>query len=171
MKSQRMPGPLVLGIYPAPRGCGFALLEGPLRPVDWGVKCVDNGKNAACLQKVAALVDLYHPDVLVVDDYTGEGSRRGRRTQLLIDSICFLALRKNIPVCGYSPKQVRVYFSHYNAWTKHDIAVTIAEWMPMFQTRLPPERKPWASESYRMCMFDAIALVLTHYYYQRRKEV
>jgi Holliday junction resolvasome RuvABC endonuclease subunit len=170
MKPQKRPGPLVLGIYPATRGCGFALLEGPLRPIDWGVKCADKDRNAVCLRKVDALIDLYHPDVLVIDDYTGEGSRRGYRTKRLIDSICSLALQKNIPVCGYSPNHVRAYFAHYHARTKHDIAVTIAEWMPRFQARIPPERKPWASENYHMCMFDAIALVLAHYYYQRRRE-
>ncbi len=169
MKPQRRPGPLVLAIYPATTGFGFALFEGPLRPVDWGIKAVKRDKNTKSLRKVEELIDFYHPDIIIVDDYSGPGSKRKLRIRTLIDRIVILASNKSIPICGYSRDLVREYFSRYGAQSKHEIAVTIATWMPRFRLRLPRERKPWAAEGYTMCMFDAIALILTHYYFQRQR--
>ena len=167
MNQEESPGPLVLGIYPSTRGFGFVLLQGPLRPVDWGLRTAQRHKNEVCLKKVAALIDLYHPKLLVIDDYTGEGSKRCYRIQRLIDRICELSAQNNVPVLGYSKGQVQTYFAHYHAKTRHEIAITIATWMPGFLSRLPAKRKPWMSEPSGMAMFNAIAIVLTHYYFQR----
>lgn len=169
MKLKSSIGPLVLAIYPSATGFGFALFEGPLRPVDWGVRTARKNKNVRCLKKIAALIDFYHPAAVIIDDYSGEGSRRGRRIQKLIDSVATLAAQKDIPLCGYSRHQVRTFFACYKASTKHDIAVTIATWLPKFEIRLPRVRKPWSAEDYSMCMFDAMALALTHYYFQRQR--
>lgn len=169
MKPYQKPGSLALGIYPSSHGFGFAIFQRPLQPIDWGVKsAAGKEKNKDCLRKIEALIDLYHPDVLVLDDYTGEGSRRGYRVQRLIDGICLIAARMEIPVVGYSPAQVRTYFSKYHAKERREIAVTIATWMPSFLAHVPPERKPWQSERPRMAMFCAISLILTHYYFQRQ---
>jgi hypothetical protein len=169
MKPKKGPGPLVLAIYPATIGFGFALFEGPLRPVDWAVKRVRWNKNATCLKEITALIDFYLPDVIVIDDYTWVGSKRGVRTKRLIDSVAELASQKNIPLCGYSRNLIRTYFANYQAKSKYEIALVIATWMPRFRLRLPRPRKPWAAEGYTMPIFDAISLALTHYYYQRQR--
>jgi hypothetical protein len=169
MKKKIKSCPLVLGLYPVSGGFGFALMEGPLQPVDWGIRVSEKNNNKECLKRFIQLVDFYRPKVLVLDDYTGEGSRRGKRTKCLIDEIISLATNRDLIVCGYAPKHVQNYFAKYQAHTKHEVAATIASWMPRFQPVIPQERKTWTSESRRMGMFNAIALVLTHYHYQRQK--
>ena len=45
--------------------------------------------------------------------------------------------------------------------TKHALAEILAKRFPEeLATRLPPKRRPWTSEDYRMDILDAVALVL-----------
>jgi hypothetical protein len=46
--------------------------------------------------------------------------------------------------------------------TKHALAEMLAGRFPEeLASRLPPKRRPWMSEDYRMDIFDAVALALT----------
>jgi hypothetical protein len=71
----------VLTIDPFVSGFGYAVLEGPDRIVNWGVKTVANDKNARSLKWIAHFINLYGPDVIVVENYKGKGSRRCRRAK------------------------------------------------------------------------------------------
>lgn len=154
---------LVLAVDPATRGIGFAIFEGPRGPIDWGVKDTKVDKNAQGLRKIERLMDFYHPDVVVVEDYAGKGSRRCRRVQRLIKDIKGLAQKKGIETRSYSRAAIRKTFSGSGAKTKYEIAQKIAQWLPTFARRLPPARKPWMTEDYRMNIFDAVSLALTFY--------
>jgi hypothetical protein len=44
---------------------------------------------------------------------------------------------------------------------KAKTARIVAAKFPELRSRLPPERKPWMSEDYRMAIFDAAAFALT----------
>ncbi len=46
------------------------------------------------------------------------------------------------------------------------MARAIAEQFPELVPRVPPVRKPWMSEDYRMSMFDAVGLGLTFFYFK-----
>lgn len=155
---------LVLAIDPATPGIGFALFEGPRLPIDFGVKDVKVNKNAQGLLKVRELIDFYHPDVIVVEDYAGEGSHRCKRVEQLIKAIKRLAKKNKIKTYQYSRSAIRKTFAKFGATTKYEIANKITEWMPTFILRLPPERKAWKSEDPRMNIFDAVSLALTFYY-------
>src|SRR5439155_17402959 len=88
----------VLAVDPSTRGFGFAVLEGPDRLIDWGVKETKVNKNRRSLMLIDDLIDRYQPSVLIVEDYAGKGSRRCRRIQTLIDGISTLASKRNIRV-------------------------------------------------------------------------
>ena len=67
----------VLAIDPSHRGLGFAILEGPHRLLDWGVRQAEEGdKNAKCVAIVRELIDRYRPHVLVVENAARKSSRR-----------------------------------------------------------------------------------------------
>jgi hypothetical protein len=75
---------LVLAIYPQTRGFAFVLFEGWLAPVDWAVyEACGADKNARCLSRIASLLALHTPDVLVLQDMSDRGTRRARRIQEL----------------------------------------------------------------------------------------
>src|SRR6266705_6941105 len=88
----------VLAIDPSTRGFGFAVLEGPNRLIDWGVKETKKNKSAKSLKLIDELIDRYQPNVIVVEDYAGKGSRRCRRIQELINDISKLARKRKLKI-------------------------------------------------------------------------
>lgn len=154
---------LVLAIQPFTRGYAFALFEGPLSPIDWGVKEVRGGnRNARCLDAVEALMTRTRPEILVLEDYSGSFARRSRRIKRLQSLIANHAAGQSIDVRHYARESIRDCFKGVGAVSRHEIAKAIAAQIPAFETRLPPVRKLWEPEDPRMTLFDAVSLVLTH---------
>jgi Holliday junction resolvasome RuvABC endonuclease subunit len=161
----------VLAIDPTSRGFGFVLLEGPHRLIDWGVAHARVDKHRRCLARVANLIAHYEPEVIVLEDGAGRGSRRCARVRQLLQDIQRLATARNIATRSFSRSKVRRAFEGANAHTKHQIAKTIAGRFPELVPHLPPFRKPWMREHDRMSIFDALGLALTllHFEHKRRK--
>jgi hypothetical protein len=150
---------LVFAIYPQSRGFAFVLFEGWLAPVDWGVyEARGADKNARCLRRIASLLELHTPDVLVLQNMSKRGTHRVHRIQELNDHTAELAEHRGILVRTYSRAQVIEYFAKRAATTKQRIAETIAKHIPALSLYVPPARKPWMSEDARMGIFDAAAL-------------
>jgi RNase H-fold protein (predicted Holliday junction resolvase) len=156
----------ILAIDPTPRGLGFAVLEGPIHLVDWGVKEVRSNKNERCLGLIEEMIDRYCPDAIVVEEYDGRGSRRCSRVAELIKSASRLATKRKIKVGRISRSEVRDAFSESHAYTKHQIAEAIASRFPELVPRLPRFRKAWMPEDNRMNVFDAVAFALTYFYFE-----
>jgi Holliday junction resolvasome RuvABC endonuclease subunit len=150
----------VLAVDPSPRGFGYAVLEGPDRLIDWGVKETKTDKNKRSLKLIADLIEQYEPSVLVLEDYAGKGSRRCRRVVELIGEISSLALQRKVRVKRFSRAEIKQTFAESGATTKYEIAIIIAKRFPELTPRLPRFRKPWMSEDYRMSIFDAVGLAL-----------
>jgi RNase H-fold protein (predicted Holliday junction resolvase) len=64
----------VLAIDPSTRGFGFAILEGPERLIDWGVKETTVDKNRRVLKLINDLIDEYQPNAIIVEDCSAKGS-------------------------------------------------------------------------------------------------
>src|ERR1700752_2893866 len=148
----------VLAIDLSTRGFGFAVLEGPNRLIDWGVKETKVDKKRRSLKLTDDLIEQYQPRMIVVEDYAGKGSRRCQRIQGLINDISKLVLKRKIRVRSFSWAKVKQAFSESSALTKHEIAIAIASRFPELAPRLPRFRKPWMSEDFRMSIFDSAAL-------------
>jgi hypothetical protein len=150
---------LVLAIYPQTRGFAFVLFEGWLAPVDWGVyEARGADKNARCLTRIASLLALHTPDVLILQDMSEHGTRRARRIEQLNYHAAELADQRGTFVRTYSRAQVVECFAEQGTTTKQKIAETIAKHIPALNLYVPPARKPWMSENARMGIFDAAAL-------------
>lgn len=160
----------VLAIDPSTRRFGFAVLEGPNRLIDWGVKETKTDKKKRSLKLITELIDCYQPSVIVVEDYEAKGSRRCERVGELINDISKIALKRKVKVRSISREKVKQAFSESGASTKHEIAMAIANRFPELTPRLPRFRKPWMSEDYRMSIFDALALGLTFLHWRSRHE-
>jgi hypothetical protein len=146
-----------LAISPSARGFGFAVLENGEKLVDWGVKSVKGDKKAQCLLKVGELIGHYQPTVIVLQDHSGKGSRSSARIRALCKQITGLALRYQVKVKLFSNDQVRRTFITDGKGTKYDVARILAQRFPEeLGFRLPPQRRAWMSENYRMAIFDAV---------------
>ena len=169
MKKKSIEDALILSVFPSVRGFGFALFQGTWVPIDWGFRHVQGDKNECSLEKVQKLIDEYSPDVLLLEDYAGAGSRRAPRVERLIDDIAALANEHGIAIERYSRSQIQECFAEYDAVTKYEIATAISQSLPEFPPQLPTERKIWLPEDYRMSIFDAVSLIFTHFYFQAIK--
>ena len=156
----------VLAIDPTARGFGFIVFEGPRNVVDWGVRSgrqVSLEKEKQLLMRVADLLRRYRPHVLILEKTQAQGSRRGDRVRLLIESTADLGLRNGVLVQRIAVSKVRKTFQTFGAKTKYEIACYIATQIPEIGLWLPKPRKLWKGEDYRMAAFDAAALALTYF--------
>ncbi len=151
----------VLAISPSTRGFGYAVLEGEQTLVDWGVKHVETDKNTRCLAKVKELLVHYRPDVMVLQDHSRKDSHRSIRIRTLSRQIIALASEQKVKLMLFSRGQVERLFVPNGKGTKQARAELLAARFPLeLGLRLPPTRRPWMSEDYRMDIFDAVALAL-----------
>src|SRR5215813_6084363 len=115
----------VLTIDPVTRGFGFAVLDAPKCLVDWGVRATKPSPKPTerSLREIAKLVERYSPDRVVVEDCLAAHSRRGRRSQRLIDRIVALSDARGVPVRRISRAGLRRAFASEQARTKYQIAL------------------------------------------------
>jgi hypothetical protein len=161
MNRKRSGEEFVLAIFPSAKGFGYVVFDGPRSLVDWGARGArGNKKNAQSLQRIRELLAFYRPDVLVLEDYEGLGSRRAKRVEALIRSMAAHATREGMSTASFSRAEVRASFG---LTAKRQIAEAIAREFPELEPRLPPVRKIWMSEDPRMSIFDAAALAMTFF--------
>jgi len=156
------PAPRVLALDPMSRGFGYAVLEGPTSLVDWGIRNAPNDKPRGLLRRISELIDLYHPDVIVIEDCRHDRSRRRQRVRAVITQVAALATPQT-EVQLIPAALVRDVFGGCGTATKFKIATLVAEHFPEVEYRLPPERKPWMPEDARFAIFDAVAFGLTYF--------
>ena len=92
------------------------------------------------------------------------GSRRCARVEGLIDKVRQLAVKEGLKSRCIPVSRVKKVFRTFLANTKHEIAHAVAQQLPELAPWLPPYRRPWMSEDYRMAIFDAAALALTYFH-------
>jgi Holliday junction resolvasome RuvABC endonuclease subunit len=156
--------PRILAVAPSTNGFGYAVIEGQKVFVDWGVKLVEGDKNSGSMKKVGEMIDLYNPQVMVLEDTANKESRRSPRIKALTKLLVVVAEDRSVKVVMFSQKQVRRVLLGDERGTKEALAANIAEQFPEeLGFRLPPKRRPWMSEDSRMDIFDAVALALAHY--------
>jgi hypothetical protein len=140
------------------------LFEGPLSPFDWGVTEIrGGGKQARCLLKIAAILDRYQPEIMVLQDTSPSGTRRAPRVTDLNAAIVELGEGRGITVYAYTRRDVCLAFAYLGPANKQIIAEVIAKHIPAFERYVPPPRRPWMSEDARMGLFDAAALALVFF--------
>ena len=150
-----------LAIALSTRGFGFAVLEGAETLVDWGVKTVKGDKNSQCLAKVECLIVHYQPALIILQDLSAKDSRRSARIRTLSLAIIEMVVARRLKVALVSGTQINQMFFGKIQGTKYARAQIIAKRFPEeLGFRLPPKRRAWMSEDYRMAIFDAVALGL-----------
>jgi hypothetical protein len=142
----------ILALDLHPRSFGFVVFEGEGILVDWGVRSFRRGVNAVQMPlgpKAAQLLDQYLPEMVVVK------RPRTAKLRMIVNKIRKQAKPQRVPVRVLSHKAWMQFFAGEN---KHRIASRIAGRFPELLSILPPKRKPWQSEDYRMSIFDAAAV-------------
>lgn len=150
----------VLSLYPNVSGLCYALFEGELRPVDWGIKTARRNKHMTIMRHATSLLTLFMPAIILLPARPKSGSRRLQRIAVEIER---LSRTGGIEVHWYSRSDIKSCFMRFGGGSKDAIAAVIVRLLPEFEQHLPPMRRLWASEDYRMGFFDAVAQAIAHY--------
>jgi Holliday junction resolvasome RuvABC endonuclease subunit len=158
--------PLTFAVYPTARGFGWAALSGPYAPHSGGLVEVTKDMNVTCLRKIGVLLDQLEPEMLVLEAFEKRNSARTDRIAKLSRALVCMANDRSIEFAIYTRKDIEKCFETIGARTRYEIAEAIARHVPALAPRLPAKRQPWKADDRRMALFNAAALVFTHYRYQ-----
>jgi len=139
---------------------GFAVLEGPSRLLDWGVRGWYAGADPAIsvMGHLAPLLSLYSPVVVVLRDMS-HSSRTDRKR--IIMAVRRRLLKCSVDVHMVKRADVRKAFLASGSENKYQIADAIAAMFPELRWKLPMKYKFWHGELRRVALFDAVSLALT----------
>ncbi|MBI1289183.1 MAG: hypothetical protein GC178_16575 [Flavobacteriales bacterium] len=157
---------LTMAIYPNALGFGYAVVRNPREPIDCGVVKFDRLTNVKCIDRITILMDKYMPQQVIIQQLQGKFSNKSKRVTQLLKAIVHLAESNDAEVYMYTREQIRFVFGEFDseAQSKHRIALLIADYLPQFKYRVPKYRKAWMAEDYNMGLFDALSLIITHFY-------
>lgn len=146
----------ILALDVRPLSFGYVVFEGPDQLLDWGVKSFRKGVNAVQVsrgRKLEWLQEDYLPSVIVL---RAPGPRSKRRK--FVATVEAKAEKLGIAVRLLHNSAIQKALSSETRLTKYAAACALAKRFPELRWALPPKRKPWQSEDYRMSIFDAAAL-------------
>jgi hypothetical protein len=153
----------ILSLDVHPLSFGFVVIQGSDQVLDWGARCFRHGVNAVKVpmrRKLARLIEDHRPEVLVVGAPRPEGTHRLR-------AIVKVALGHHLPLRMVGQPELKRVFLGSNK-NMDDIARAVGQALPQLLPFIPPKRRCWKPEHYRMSVFKAAAAALT--YLSRRRE-
>lgn len=153
---------LTLAIHPSTYGFGYALSDGPLSLVDWGLAHAKGDKNAECLRKAEKLLTRYRPDSLVLEEFDTKASRRHPRIRKLCRSLVSLAAMHNVPTRIVSREKAARSLGLPEKATRYEVAKRLAQLFPELRHLLPPPRRAWENENPVLPLFASGSLNQIH---------
>jgi hypothetical protein len=156
----------LLSLEVCPQRFGFAVFDGPVTLLDWGVRNYRGRhahRQAALRRRILVLLRLYAPATLVMRQRDCASIRAHKKTLLAVDMIGADANRHGLKVHSMKGTEVLHFFSKFSCVTKHQIASRIAHWFAELSPKLPSARKSWQSEKHNMAVFDAVATGITFF--------
>jgi hypothetical protein len=158
----------VLALDVRSRNFGFVVFEGPNEILDWGVKSFRSGGNAVktpAATKLLSLFDEFAPSAVVIRERaTGKRTKKPKLLSIIERQV----RNRRIPVRFITPRDVNRAFVGFES-NKYEVASALAKQFPGLASRLPPKRKCWQSEDYRMGIFDAAAVGVAYFVRQKRR--
>jgi len=150
----------VLALDLHPRRFGYVVVESPDRLLDWGVRSYRHKGNSADVlirRRLKPLLELWKPSILVLRNGLSMARRPHQRSETLLKRIATEAKNHEVPI---RILKKRPGSEQGKKLTKNENARRVAEQFSVLRWKMPPKRKPWESEDYRMNMFAAAALAM-----------
>ncbi len=152
----------VLAIELRHRRIGFAVLEGPERLLDTGVKSYQySGHVVAILRPI---VTIFTPSALALRQANHRILEHRESASVTVRLIRTECNRQGVKFNRISTHDVRHAFGD-SGISKEKIAAEVGRIFPELQWQLPPARhkRSWISEGRNMPLFDAVATGLTYF--------
>jgi hypothetical protein len=138
---------------------GFAVLEGPSRLLNWGVRGyarIENGK--VLLGSISPLLTMFEPELVTIGDPSDWNLQRRLGANAALAVIQREADWRSLSFHQITRKQVKEVFAPLRSQTKYEIATAVTLLFPELVWKLPPVRKVWESENYALPIFDAASI-------------
>ena len=146
----------ILSVYPSARGCGFAVLEGHERLVNWGLATLPTVAPTELVIRVDAMIREWKPTVLVLEGLVR--TRRSEITRQRIEALARHAASIALRVVCVESSAMALFFRQQA--NKFEIAQAVCQRFPELSQHMLPRRRPWESERERMAVFCAVALAV-----------
>jgi hypothetical protein len=153
------PSERILALEVRPQRVGFIMLQGQDQILDWGIRIYGKQKAdapSACCAKVATLLELYSPAVMVIRRRNGIPKQARGTVRAIVARLAKEARQCSIACRFVTAEEVRRFFARHDCTNKDAIASRVAEWFPDLW-KLPPPRKFYEPENYNMPVFDSAA--------------
>lgn len=156
--------PLVVTLYPNAFGMGYVISETPKELINYGIAKIRPLTKDKYVKRLHKFIKEYRPALILLRDYTDSDNRISKRVMKVIDAFEREAKELELPIFKYSRDDIKEVFSQFDGNNKYVISKTITSWYPELKRYMPDIRKYPNPEHYRMGIFDAFALMLTHHY-------
>jgi len=142
------------------RSFGYVVVECPDNLLDWGVRSHRHKGNSADMltrKRLKPLLELWRPSILVLCSGPSVTQRPHQRRERFLKRIATEAKDHHVVVRIFGK---RPGAGRGKRLTKYENARQVAEHFSVLRWKMPPKRKPWESEDYRMSMFAAATLAI-----------
>jgi hypothetical protein len=161
----------ILALDVHPTRYGYAVLELPAELLDWGVRrqYLRNAPRSVnwVRKSFRDLLDRWRPSLIVTKELSKPATSRLKRisASLVAEARCF-----GIPVRSVREAAILSTFGGGRFVTKYHMAQMLVQRFSFLAFLLPPLRKIYESQDYRMSIFAAVALALTAIAQKLRKK-
>ena len=136
---------------------GFAVLETPIRLLDWGKRA---RVADSCSALILGLIRRYGIEVIVVRKLKVGSPRDTLRVRKGLRVIRSIAHSRSVPLATVNEKTFKNVFLRHGRHTRFAIAELMTTTFPQLARFLPNPRRCYDPESRRMSAFDAVALAV-----------
>lgn len=153
--------PVVLAIYPHKRALGYAVMNSPTSMITCKHRYVNLRNATSGTSFIATLVDLYEPDLIVLESKASREQYRGERLLKFFSNLEKHIVTLARPIHHVSRKEIRMTLSVSD---KNEMNDALIERFPRLAEHKPRQRAVCDSgEPESQCAFDALSLALTFY--------
>lgn len=154
-----------MAIYPNSKGLGYVLCgDTPNDIINYGVGSIRIPTASNYTTRIRKMIKRYRPTIVVLKDYFDAGVVVSSRVRKIIETMEQEAYSQEINVYRYSRKKIRMVFEPYTDNTnKYGVSLVLSIWYPFLKRFISPPRTYTTSESYRMVMYDAFALLYCYF--------
>lgn len=156
--------PLVVTLYPNAFGMGYVISETPKELINYGIAKIRPLTKDKYIKRLLVFIQRYKPTLILLRGYSDSDNRISKRVIKVIDAFEKEAEKLELPIFKYSRDNIKEVFGQFDGNSKYTISKTITSWYPELKRYMPDIRKYPNAEHYRMGIFDAFALMLTHHY-------
>lgn len=139
---------------------GYAVLEKPMRLIDFGASWFDS--LPAAKSRLARLLQIHSPAILVLRKRTRTELRRNSSFARVANLVRKEASRLSVTVECLSGKKFAAFNERHSCRNKYEMAAFLATAFPETAWRLPPRRKAYDPEPRPLIYFDALAVGMAY---------